>query len=129
VHETYFIFYVDDQTVSAAFYAAVLDLRPILDVPGITEFRLREGSILALMPLDSARRLVGDEPFASPGRAPRAEIYLVVDDPEAYHRRALDHGAREVNPMQLRSWGHRAAYSLDLDGHVLAFAEKVGVRS
>ena len=29
---------------------------------------------------------------------------------------------KELSPMGLRSWGHLAAYCLDPDGHVLAFA-------
>ena len=35
---------------------------------------------------------------------------------------ALAAGAKELSPMGLRSWGHLAAYCLDPDGHVLAFA-------
>ncbi|PJB30817.1 MAG: glyoxalase, partial [Deltaproteobacteria bacterium CG_4_9_14_3_um_filter_65_9] len=45
-------------------------------------------------------------------------------DPGASHRRALDNGARELSPLALRDWGHEAAYCLDLDGHVLAFARE-----
>ncbi len=54
---------------------------------------------------------------------PRAELYLLVEDPGSAHRRALENGARELSPLAARGWGHEAAYSLDLDGHVLAFAK------
>jgi hypothetical protein len=110
--EAYFILYVSDQARSASYYGKVLDLEPILDVPGITEFRLREGSILGLLAVSSAHGV------------PKAELYLIVGDPVAHHERAIGCGGTELSPMQLRDWGHRAAYSVDHDGHVLAFAEK-----
>ena len=128
MEQAYFILYVSDQRRSANFYKEVLGIEPILDVAGITEFELREGVILAVMPVESAAKLIGGQHFADSGsgqKAPKAELYLVVDDPGSHHRRALDQGSPELSPMQLRDWGHRAAYSMDPDGHVLAFAEKV----
>jgi hypothetical protein len=125
VDQAYFILYVANQNRSAAYYRTVLDLEPILDVPGITEFQLRPGCVLALLPVPSARKLLGVEPLRLRGGAAREELYLVVDDPTGCHRRALDNGGTELSPMQLRDWGHRAAYSIDLEGHVLAFAEKL----
>jgi uncharacterized glyoxalase superfamily protein PhnB len=53
---------------------------------------------------------------------PRAELYLHVADPAAFHRRALQAGALELSPPLPRDWGDVVAYSLDPDGHVLAFA-------
>lgn len=120
----HFILYVADQKRSARFYAAALSLKPRLDVPGMTEFELGGGAVLGLMPAAGIKRLLGDklpDPAASAG-TPRAELYLLVDDPEAGHRRALDAGARELSALAPRDWGHDAAYSLDPDGHVLAFA-------
>ena len=38
---------------------------------------------------------------------------------------SLHAGAIEISPMADRDWGHRAAYSLDPDGHLLAFAEEI----
>ena len=40
-----------------------------------------------------------------------------------YLNRALALGAKLLSKMRLRDWGHTAGYCLDLDGHVLAFAE------
>ena len=34
-------------------------------------------------------------------------------------------GAVELSGLEKCDWGHRAAYSLDPDGHVLAFAERI----
>lgn len=126
--KAHFIFYVADQAASAAFYAAVLGKGPDLDVPGMTEFHLDEGAVLGLMPEAGIKRLLGDG-FADPATAngiPRAELYLLTDDPEAFHRRALAEGARELSPLTLRDGGDEAAYCLDPDGHVLSFARHVG---
>lgn len=122
--EVFFLLYVADQARSARYYREVLELEPIVDVDGITEFRLRDGCVVAVMPLASARKLLGDTVFGPTSKVPKAEVYLVVDGPERYHRRALERGGIELSPMQKRNWGHRAAYSMDPDGHVLAFAEK-----
>lgn len=121
---THFILYVEDQQRAAAFYTAVLDIQPRLHVPGMTEYDLPGGGVLGLMPESGIRRLLGDslgDPAVARGVA-RAELYMVLPNAMAYHRRALAHGARELSTMQPRSWGHVAAYVQDADGHVLAFA-------
>lgn len=118
-----FILYVADQARSAAFYRAVLERPPCLDVPGMTEFELGGGARLGLMPIAGIRRLLPLLPDPDAARqAPRAELYLEVADPAAHHARALAEGARELSPLARRDWGHDAAYGLDPDGHVLAFA-------
>jgi uncharacterized protein len=125
IQAAHLILYVRDQGASAHFYAGVLAAAPVLDLPGMTEFRLSGDAVLGLMPSSGARRLLGPgapDPTRA-GDAPRAELYLVVRDPGAFHARALAHGARELSPLLPRDWGHRAAYALDPDGHVLAFAE------
>lgn len=124
VHEAHFILYVRDQVASASYYARILDREPFLDVPGMTEFALSDGSILGLMPVGSAKRLLGSSVFPSSSDVPKAELYLVVEDAAAHHHRALAGGGVELSPLEMRDWGHRAAYSLDPDGHVLAFAER-----
>lgn len=124
---THFILYVADQGRSTAFYSEVLGMQPDLDVPGMSEFRLGENTVLGLMPEDGAARLFGDRVKhpSTPRSVPRCEVYLVVTDADKYHARALAAGAGELSPMAERDWGHRAAYSLDPDGHVLAFAEEI----
>jgi catechol 2,3-dioxygenase-like lactoylglutathione lyase family enzyme len=119
-----FILYVADQSRSSEFYAAVLGIAPRLNVPGMTEFTLPSGAILGLMPETAIERLLGPvlpSPAAARG-VPRAELYLVVPEAANYHARALAAGARELSPLRARSWGHTVAYSLDPNGHVLAFA-------
>ena len=120
----HFIFYVANQARSADFYTTVLGLSPRLNVPGMTEFLLPTATILGLMPETAIERLLGST-LPSPSLArgiPRAELYLVLPEAATYHARALAAGAKELSPMRLRSWGQMAAYCLDPDGHVLAFA-------
>lgn len=122
--KAHFILYVSDQERSTAFYSSVLGEAPRLNVYGMTEFNLSDSAVLGLMPEAGIVSLLGDSiihPSLAHG-APRSELYLVVENAAACHARAIASGAREVSPLSLRDWGHSAAYSLDPDGHVLAFA-------
>ncbi|MCX5793349.1 MAG: glyoxalase [Elusimicrobia bacterium] len=123
------ILYVRDQARSRDFYALALALAPQLDVPGMTEFGLSAACVLGLMPEKGIKRLLPGmpDPEAAAG-IPRAEVYLTVPDPAAFHARALAAGATELSPLAPRGWGHEAAYSLDPDGHVLAFARAIAER-
>jgi len=125
--KSHFILYVQDQARSTAFYAHVLGRPPCSNVPGMTEFALSETRILGLMPESRIKRLLGER-LPDPARArgiPRAEICLYVEHPGEYHQRALEAGAFELSGRQARDGSDLTAYSLDLDGHVLAFAEKI----
>ena len=122
----YFILYVSDQAKSTRFYETVLEKAPRLNVPGMTEFDLTDGAVLGLMPVAGIRRLIGPilpDPHRASG-IPRSELYLLVQSPHAHHLRSLEAGGLELSPFQTRDWGHSAAYSLDPDGHVLAFASE-----
>jgi predicted lactoylglutathione lyase len=123
----HFILYVKDQNASTLFYSRVFQQQPDLDVPGMTEFTLFDNTILGLMPESSIARLLGEKlPYPSGAWGiPRSELYLIVDDPLSYHQRALEAGAKNVSDLAVRDWGHEAAYCLDLDGHVLAFAKPI----
>ena len=117
------ILFVQDQAKSADFYRSVLAMEPTLDVPGMTEFCFSDSLVLGLMPERGITRLLdGAVDPASARGVPRGELYLLVDDPESYHSRALAAGAKELSPLRARDWGETAAYSLDPDGHLLAFA-------
>lgn len=125
--KAHLILYVKDQDRSTEFYSAVLAKSPDLHVPGMTEFHLSEVCLLGLMPERGIKRLLGDrlpDPAQGSG-VPRAELYLHVEDPALYHRRATEAGAKELSPLQSRDWGDLVAYSLDPDGHVLAFAKRL----
>ena len=115
------ILFVHDPGRSREFYRQVLACEPCLDVPGMVEFRLAGESRLGLMARAGASRLLSSEP-GDEGQGPRGELYLYVDDPEAYVTRAMQAGARLVSAVSPRDWGDRAGYVLDRDGHLLAFA-------
>ena len=122
--KSHFILYVTDQAASTTFYSRVLGRPPSLDVPGMTEFELGAGAILGLMPAAGIARLLGDRlPAVAGPDTTKGELYLVVDDAAAFHARAMEAGARELSPLRRRDWGEDVAYSLDPDGHVLAFAQ------
>lgn len=121
----HFIFYVKSQELSTLFYTSVLHAAPILNVPGMTEFRLSESSVLGLMPEAAIKRLLPErlpDPCAAQG-IPRAELYLRVPNAPQYHARALAAGAWELSPPLQRDWGDTVSYCLDPDGHVVAFAD------
>ena len=126
ISAAHFILYVRDQEASRRFWEQGLGLPPALHVPGMTEFHLREGVVLGLMPERGIRALLGER-LPDPGGAagvPRAELYLLVDDPTESLARCLLAGASLLSEVLPRSWGHRAGYCLDPDGHVIAFASE-----
>ena len=123
-----FILYVENQARSTAFYTRVFACSPSLNVPGMTEFTLFENCVLGLMPETGIKDLLGKslpDPKQAAG-VPRSEVYLYVTRPDDYHQRAIAAGAVELSGLHDRDWGDRVAYSLDPDGHVLAFAQKTG---
>ncbi len=122
-----FIIYVSDQQVSRNFYTKVLATEPVLDVPGMTEFSLKDGSSLGLMPEAGIKKLLGNslnKPTFVSGPL-RAELYLFVDDPDSYLKRAVESGAEPLSECKARDWGDYAGYCLDMDGHVLGFGRPI----
>jgi len=122
-----FIIYVSDQQASRNFYTEVLARKPVLDVPGMTEFSLLDGSSFGLMPETGIQKLLGDslpEPAFASGSL-RAELYLSVDDPEAYLKRAVECGAELLSDCTARDWGDVAGYCRDMNGYVLGFGKPI----
>ena len=125
--DTIFILYVADQDVSKAFYEQVLEMPPVLHVPGMTEFQLSPHAKLGLMPETGIARIICPalpDPASGTG-IPRAELYLYVTDPEQSYQIAMDKGAKPIEGVKKRDWGDEAGYVADLDGHVVAFARKL----
>lgn len=120
-----FILFVANQSASKEFYSKVLNIEPVLDVPGMTEFLLSPGCKLGLMPESGIAKIISPVMAHPSGAAgvPRCELYLKVDTPETYLHRALHAGATLVSELQLRNWGDTVAYVADPDGHILAFAK------
>lgn len=94
----------------------------------MTEFDLGSGIKLGLM-LNSgiAKILSGNLPAPETANGiPRCELYLRVDDIEAYSARVVKAGGRPVSAAADRDWGDRVAYFADPDGHVIALARPIG---
>ena len=125
--EVIFILYVKDQTLSRDFYSKLLDMKPTLDVPGMTEFELLSGTKIGLMPEKNIAKIISPPlPDPSSGNGiPRCEIYLYVENPSAYIARGIAAGGKMVNELSSRDWGDTAGYISDLDGNVVVFAERL----
>lgn len=126
IKNTITILYVADQEKSKNFYRNILGIEPDLDVPGMTEFQISQNHKLGLMPEDGIEKILMDK-VPSPKSAngvPRCELYLYVDNPKRYFKRALEFKAKLVSELALRNWGDFAGYVADPDGNVLAFAQK-----
>lgn len=126
MQEIEFILYVADQEKSKAFYEHLLNLKPSLHVPGMTEFMLSENVKLGLMPEDGiANIIVPHLPHPKDGSGtPRCELYLKVKNVQSYINRGLSKDATLISEMKDRDWGDYVGYIADHDGHVIAFAEK-----
>ena len=118
------ILFVSDQASSTAFYEKVLGRKPVLEVPGMTEFILSGEFKLGLMPEKSIAKIItpqAEHPKKGNG-IPRCELYLPVGDPDQAGREAVLAGGRILSPAADRDWGDRVAYCQDPDGHIIAFA-------
>lgn len=123
-----FIIYTADQQACRDFYSKVLGQQPTLDVPGMTEFRLMDGSSLGLMPEAGIQRLLGKSlpnPAFVSGTL-RGELYLLVDDPQLCLNRAIKVGAKPLSDCQERGWGDFAGYCMDQDSYILGFGKPTG---
>ena len=125
MEEVIFILYVKDQNISSDFYKNLLKIDPSLNVPGMTEFNLMNGSKLGLMPENGiAKILIPTLVHPSKGNGiPRCELYLKVSDPKNYISRGISLGAKVISLYQKRDWGDFVGYISDVDGHIIAFAK------
>jgi len=58
---------------------------------------------------------------AAMGEAGPAGVYVVVDDVDAHHRRAAEHGAEILMPPTDQDYGSRDYMARDLEGNVWSF--------
>ena len=96
----------------------------------MTTFRLAEGHELGLMPADGIHKLFRgevDHPFDTERMNPRTEIYLQVDDLDAWILRCDTAGARVISPLAHRNWGDRVIYYADPDLNIIALAQPIAV--
>lgn len=126
LNEIEFILYVSDQERSKVFYQLLFQIRPCLDVPGMTEFKLSESVKLGLMPENGIAKILTDKmPHPKQGNGvPRCELYIRVKNADQYLKRGIELGGKQISELQERNWGDKAGYIADPDGHIIAFAEK-----
>ncbi len=120
----FIIFFVESQEKATQFYKQVFNQEPTMNVPGMTEFTLEDGTLIGLMPDQNIKGILGEDlpdPALGTG-TPRTEIYLMVEDPELLYKRSLEAGATSIQGLKPMPWGQDVAYSLDPDGHLIAFA-------
>jgi uncharacterized glyoxalase superfamily protein PhnB len=82
------------------------------DAGGIAHAELSSGSGVVML---GHRR--GDDPFDTG----RAVLYVVVDDPDAHHDRAVAAGAEVLMPLTDQPYGSREYAALDPEGNVWSF--------
>lgn len=121
------ILYVKDQQASADFYSKIFRKDPDLNVPGMTEFKLSANCKLGLMPNKGIAKILADHtPHPDDGNGiPRCELYFYVENIQTEFDNAVQSGAKLISPVENRNWGDKVCYFADLDGHILAFAEKL----
>lgn len=121
------ILYVNDQQASADFYTKLFRQNPDLNVPGMTEFILAENHKLGLMPNKGIAKILADKtPHPDQGNGiPRCELYFYVKDIELEFENATKIGAKLISEIKDQDWGDRVCYFADIDGHIIAFAEKL----
>jgi catechol 2,3-dioxygenase-like lactoylglutathione lyase family enzyme len=122
-----FILYVKNQDKSTAFYRDLLNKKPVLYVKGMTEFQLLDKVKLGLMPNSGIAKIITPKlPHPKLGNGiPRCELYIKVASVKEYIKRAEILNAKLIDPFKLRDWGDAVVYYSDLDGHVIAFAQKI----
>lgn len=118
------IIFVEDQGKSRDFYREVLNMEPLMDVPGMTEFKLADNMLLGIMPYEGIKNMM-DIKTANrwkDGETPKCQIYLPVDEPVEYYNRAVKAGGKGIIEGKSTPWGGYICYCMDLDGNLLAFA-------
>lgn len=121
------ILYVKDQQASTDFYTKLFRQNPDLNVAGITEFKLSGNCKLGLMPNKGIAQILSDKtPHPDQGDGiPRCELYFYVGNIELEFENATKTGAKLISRIEDRDWGDRVCYFADIDGHIIAFAEKL----
>ncbi|MBS1588185.1 MAG: lactoylglutathione lyase [Bacteroidetes bacterium] len=121
-----FILYVNDQEKSTNFYSKLFRKCPSLYVPGMTEFTLAENCKLGLMPNKGIAKILSHKtPHPDLGGGiPRCELYFYVQDINQEFEHAKCIGANLISSIADRDWGDKVCYFSDLDGHIIAFAQK-----
>ena len=114
---------------SLAFYRAVLGWDEPVDTPVYAELASPNGMRLGLYNRENFGNNLGTVPEPIAGPVATTELYFEVDDVDASLARAIAAGANALSPPSPRPWGDVVGYAADLDGYVLAFAQRSAAAS
>jgi catechol 2,3-dioxygenase-like lactoylglutathione lyase family enzyme len=123
------IFAVANVERAVAFYEAAFGWprNRRIDYSNYVEFHV-DGGTVGLYERSGFAEEVGAEPAAlADGGVSSSYLYVRVDDVAAAAERLEAAGARPLSPLLERSWGERAAWFADPDGHLVAVAETAPV--
>jgi predicted enzyme related to lactoylglutathione lyase len=116
---------VEDVRRSAEFYEAIFGWNKTVDEWSYIEFVIGENLRLGLYERTSFGLNTGRVPErVDRGELTSAELYFYSAHLENTLKRVRDAGGRELSALGRRAWGDQVAYFADLDGNVLAIAEK-----
>lgn len=126
IQHTEIILYVKDQQKSTQFYEQLFRKTADLNVPGMTEFILNDFCKLGLMPNDGIAKIITPTlPHPDLGNGiPRCELYFIVENLREEYNHIKKLNTTIISEAEPRNWGDTAFYFCDLEGHVIAFAEK-----
>ncbi|MBN1302296.1 MAG: VOC family protein [Melioribacteraceae bacterium] len=124
VRKLHTILLVNDLQKSKAFYKLLFNLNPVVDTENIVEFEIGTNLILGLQTIDLPSKIFDYDVFAKYPNTSAGihEIYIECENAEEMHEKAKQYGCIELSPFQKREWGHYTGYSINHDGHILAFA-------
>lgn len=93
----------------------------------MTEFKLSDNFKIGLMPNNGIAKILRDKtPHPDQGNGiPRCELYFYVNNIQHEFDNATKSGAKLISSIEDRDWGDKVCYFSDLDGHIIAFAEKL----
>ena len=121
----HFILDSKDLSKSKMFYSLLFDTQPIVEDNNIVEFEIVPGFILGLQSIELKDKLFDRDIFNRYRNTSNAasELYIECENAEAMHQKALSLGCLELSPFSKREWDHYAGYSINHDGHILAYAK------
>lgn len=125
INKVHIILDTKDLSKSKMFYSILFDTQPIVEDNNIVEFEIVPGFIIGLQTRELKEKIFDPDIYSKYSResGSGSEIYIECDNAESMHRKALSLGCLELSPFTRMDWGHRAGYSINHDGHILAFAE------
>lgn len=114
--------FVEDLSVTKAFYQEVFDLSLTYEDPDSAVFRFGN-TLINLLKASEATELVAPATVGRPDDGPRMQFTIAVDDVDAMCAELTRRGVALLNGPMNRPWGIRTASFRDPGGHVWEIAQ------